>query len=234
MSVEAVLHSHYAHMATELIVGFFALFFVMKIIGKREIKQLTPFDFISSIVLSELLGNALYAPETKLTHILFALGVWTILLLAVEKLGLRYRTVGNYFDGKPSIIIRQGMIDHEEMRNNKLTIHELQSLLRQGGHFSVRDIEYAIFEANGSVSVLPKDHGKPVYLPYTLIADGEVLWENLQEAGLDQTWLEEQLKQAGYQRMDEVFLAEWLPDQGLHLVPKRLQNQASSHTPPLL
>jgi uncharacterized membrane protein YcaP (DUF421 family) len=220
----ALMDSIYTHMALELVIGLFALFAAMKLLGKRKIKQLTPFDFISAIVLSELLGNALYAHETKITHILFALGFWTALLLIIEKLGLRYRMFGNILDGKPSIIIRRGLLDHAEMRRNKLSIHELQSLLRQAGHFSVREIEFAIFENNGAISVLPKSKEQPpkeVHIPYTLIADGELIEENLQEIGLTRQWLEEELKSQGYSTVKDIFLADWVPDDGLYVVPYR-------------
>lgn len=219
------------HIVIELVIGFISLFIITKIIGKRQISQITPFDFISAIVLGELLGNAIYDENIGLIHILSALLLWGILMITVEMITQKSLKSRGLLEGNPSIVIRKGMIDREELRKNRIDINELQNLLRQKDVFSVREVEYGILEADGKITVLKKpeynyptlsDLGlnpKPVYLPVTLISDGEVLLDNLKDSGFNETWLEKQLHMQGFKDVKQVFYAEWKEDEGMHIVP---------------
>ncbi len=214
--------------AIELFFGFIALFIAAKILGKTQISQLTPFDFVSAIVLGELVGNSIYDDEVKIWSILFALTLWTILLYSVEKLTQKVRGVRSILEGNPSIIIRQGQIDREELKSNNLDINQLQQLLRQEKDiFSIREVEYLILEPNGQISVLKKPKydsptiqdlslkQKAVHLPITLISDGHVDFDNLRTAGFDEDWLLKQIKKKDITKFEDVLFAEWKEDEGL-------------------
>lgn len=221
----------FIHIIIELILGFVALFIITKIIGKRQISQITPFDFISAIVLGELLGNAIYDEDIGLIHIISTLFIWGILMLTVEMITQKSLKSRGLLEGKPSIVIRNGMIDRNELRKNRIDINELQNLLRQKDVFSVREVEYGILEADGKVTVLKKPKytqptlddlnlkQKPVYLPVTLISDGEVLWDNLRDSGHNEKWLQNQLNMYNINDVKQVFYAEWMKDEGMHIVP---------------
>ncbi|MFZ5642024.1 MAG: YetF domain-containing protein [Bacillota bacterium] len=218
------------YLTTELIVGFFALFVVVKLVGKTQLSQITPFDFISALVLGELLGNAVYDSEINLSFIIYALFLWAILHIAVENVGQKFIKVRGYTLGNPAIVIRNGMIDREQLKQNKININQLQTLLRQKDTFSVREVEYAILEPNGTLSVLKKSpyqtterkdlniKAKGVYLPFTIISDGTVLWDNLKECGFDKDWLDSQLSGNGIKSPGEVYYAEWLEGDGMYIV----------------
>lgn len=214
----------------EMVVGFFALFFLTKILGKTQLSQLTPFDFISALILGELVGNAMYDPDVHIWMILFAISVWGILMYSLEILTQKSMKFRKILEGSPSIVIRNGTMDRKQMKKNKIDINQLQNLIRQKGYFSIREIDYAILETNGSISVLPKSDNQPVTrqdiklsqeettLPVTLIMDGTILTDNLPTAGVNEEWLLKQLKQQNIHSAKEVFYAEWKKDEGLFVM----------------
>lgn len=223
---------HILSLTIELIIGFFALLIITKVLGKKQINQITPFDFISALVLGELLGNAIYDEKINIVFILYAMVLWACLMYIVEILTQKFKGTRAFFEGKPTILIRKGQIDYRELKKERLDINELLSMLRQKDIFSVREVEYAILEPGGLISVLKKSKyesptrqdlnliEKPVYLSVTLIADGEILWENLEESGYDEKWLKNQIKMQGVDKIKDVFYAEWKEDEGIYVVPK--------------
>ncbi len=211
----------------ELVIGFIALLIATKILGKTQISQLTPFDFISAIVLGELLGNSVYDHEIYIWNILIALSIWTLLIFIVERLTQKFRGVRSTFEGNPSIIIRKGHIDRDELKSNHLDINQLQQMLRQQKDiFSIREVEYLILEPNGLISVIRKPKyssptiddlklkQKAVYLPITIISDGIVDQDNLKQAGFDENWLFNQLEKKKISKAEDVLYAEWSEDEG--------------------
>lgn len=219
----------FAYLTLELVVGFFLLFLIVKISGKKVINQMTPFTFVAAIILSELLGNAVYDEKIGLKYIIYSMVVWGCLLLAVEFLSQKFLPVRGVVEGKPAALIRDGVIDREELKKNKINLNELQSMLRQSNTFSLREVAYCYLESNGTISVLKKSQyqnivqedmnlpQKQVYVPVTIIRDGEVLWDEIRELGFDEQWLKEQLKAHQVSKYEDVFVAEWLNGDGLYL-----------------
>jgi uncharacterized membrane protein YcaP (DUF421 family) len=236
-----VLITNLLNMTAELVIGLTALFLVTKVLGTTQISQITPFHFVSALVLGELLGNAIYERETGLVYVLVALTVWTALLLTIEWTSRRFLGTRGFLQGKPAILIRKGKLDRDELSRSRMNIHELQGLLRKQGVFSVREAAYAILESDGSISVLrtpesnvptKQDLQLPcpdVYLPVTLIVDGEVLRDNLKEARLSEQWLMEQLQAYGDANTRTIFYAEW--QQGKGLLVQR-QGRSEADVPP--
>ncbi|WP_445487896.1 YetF domain-containing protein [Niallia sp. 03133] len=211
----------------ELLVGFIALLVATKILGKTQISQLTPFDFISAIVMGELVGNSIYDPKIKIWSILYAVSLWTILIYSIEILTNKFRGTRNILEGNPSIIIRKGHIDRQQLSANKMDINELQQILRQEKDiFSIREVEYAILEPNGKISAIKKSKyasptiedlslkQKAVYMPISLITDGHVDKDNLKQTGFDENWLLKQLIKRNITRFEDVLYADWKEDEG--------------------
>ncbi|AZV42668.1 membrane protein [Peribacillus asahii] len=144
------------HLTIELIAGFFLLFIIIKFVGKKIINQITPFTFISAIVLGELLGNALYDHQIGILYVIYSMVLWGILLFIVEYLGQKSLWFRGLFEGKPSALIKNRVVDREELRKNRMNINQLQSLLRQSETFSIREVAFCYLEANGSISILKK------------------------------------------------------------------------------
>ena len=204
---------------------------VTNVLGKTQISQLTPFHFISALVLGELLGNAVYDKDISIKHVLYALTLWGGLLFLVELLTKKIKKTRDFFQGNPSILIRQGRIDYQELKKNRMDLNELLSLMRQKDVFSVREIEYAVLELGGSLSILKKSNydqpdrqdlqlpEKPVYLPIALVMDGEIIKDNLANYDLDHAWLMGQLRINGISDVKEVLYAEWQKNEGIFVIP---------------
>ncbi|WP_226670714.1 YetF domain-containing protein [Metabacillus litoralis] len=220
---------HFGQITIELIFGFFALFLITKVLGKTQITQITTFDFISALVLGELVGNAIFDDKVGISRIIYAVIIWGLLIYILEIITQKWSRSRGVLEGKPSIIIKKGEILRESLKKSKLDINQLQHLVRSKGVFSIRELEYAVLETDGTVSVLKKAkyetptkndlnvNLEDVNIPITLITDGIVLKENLIDAGFNFTWLEQQLKQQNIMHSKEVFFAEWLEGDGLYI-----------------
>lgn len=220
-----------SYLTIELIVGFFFLFIMVKFLGKKIINQISPFTFIASIVLGELLGNALYDHKIGVFYIVYSMTIWGGLLFSVEYLGQKFLTFRGVFEGKPSALIKNGIVDREALRKNRMNINQLQSLLRQSETFSLREVAFCYLEANGSISILKKSKyqkttqedfnmtSKVVSVPVTLIRDGKVLWDEIIDLGFNEFWLKSQLNTQNIADYKDVFIAEWLEGDGLFVQP---------------
>jgi uncharacterized membrane protein YcaP (DUF421 family) len=205
----------------ELISGLIFLFIIIQFLGKSHFSQLTPFDFISALILGELVGNAIFDDKTKIYHIAVATLTWGILIYSLEKITQKFKRARKLLEGDPNIVIHKGKIKYEVLKKINLDLNQLKSLIRQQGYFSIQEVEYAIMETNGTISVLPKSEStipkrnelnlpsQPVQLPITIIMDGEIVYNNLKEAGLDENWLIDQLAMQNISNYQHVLYAEW-------------------------
>lgn len=219
----------YLHIISVLVIGYIFLFVMAKLLGKTQITQITPFDFISAIVLGELVGNALYDEKIGILEMFFAVAVWGILIYATETLTQKFKRARKLLEGEPSIVIKKGKIIYEELKKNHLDLNQLQHLLRSKDVFSIQECEYAILETDGTISALKKpmyasptiqDLSLPlntVELPVTVILDGEVVWDNLKSIGWDETKLNNEIKANGVVSIKNVFYAEWKKGEPLHV-----------------
>lgn len=212
-----------------MFMGLVLMFLITRILGKTQISQITPFDFISSIVMGELFVHAVFEEKAGLGMLMYPLILWGALVFIFEWVAEKNLFLRGFFEGKPSIIIWEGQIDRKQLKRNKLNLDQLLNLLRQKDVFFLNEVKYGILEMNGSLSVLRysldasptrkdlKLQDNPVTLSVTLISDGKVLLDNLQACGKALPWLEEQLKIQGITNCRDVFYAEWNQDQGLYI-----------------
>lgn len=219
----------YQGIFVELVIGYIALFITVKCLGKTQISQITPFDFISSLVLGDLVSSAIFDEQAGLLKILFAIGIWGALIFVTEIATQKSLLLRYLFEGRPSIIINRGELNWKEMKKNRLDVDQLLQLLRAKNVFSMAEVEYAIFENNGGLSVLRKaDSDQPTckdlhiehenrVLPITIISDGKVLVKNLQKAGLNEIWLKKQLEMLEIKHPKEICYAEWEKDKPLYI-----------------
>ncbi|CAI6030331.1 DUF421 domain-containing protein [Cohnella sp. JJ-181] len=215
--------------AIKLTIAIVGLWVMTRLLGKKEISQLTAFDFVSSLMLSELVGNTIYDKDVKLGHLLFALALWTCLSLGLEKLSLLFPRLGRLASGKPDLIIHNRKILYGAMRRNNLDFDQLHAMLRQNGVFALSQVEYAVLETNGSLSVMltsdvedetRKDLQPPsaeVVLPVALIVNGRIDAEGLRDLGKDGGWLVGEMLNQGVEDVKKVLYAEWSNGDGLHI-----------------
>lgn len=218
-------------MLYETIFGFFALFLLTKILGKTQISQLTAFDFIAALVLGELVGNALFDEKAGILDIGYVIILWGSLLYLVEMITQKFKRSRHLLEGKPSFVIHKGKIIYEEMRKNKIDIGELQHLLRMKDVFAIQDVEFAIMETNGDVTVLRKSAAQTPtrkdlnvapsepQIAATVISDGEMIKDNLSEFDLSEEWLGKEINRQGFDSVKEIFYGEYLKDTKLFLLP---------------
>ncbi|MFZ5639611.1 MAG: DUF421 domain-containing protein [Bacillota bacterium] len=198
---------------------YITLLIVMRVMGKREVGQLSPFDLVVAIVIAEL--AALPMSEK---HISLFQGIIPILTLMVAEVILSWICLKSIvarklISGKPSIIVVNGKIDEAQMRRSRYNIHDLLTQLRDKGFANISDVEFAILETSGRLSVIPKSQKRQVTpedlhlaTPYEglsvpLIIDGKVFSENLEKTGLTEKWLEAELKKKGINSAEDVLFA---------------------------
>src|SRR5699024_2140374 len=143
-------------MLYETVFGILALFVLTKVLGKTQISQLTPFDFMAAIVLGELVGNALFDKKAGILEIGYVILLWWTLLFIIYMITQKFKGSRFVLEGKPALVIHKGELIYEEMRKNKIVINELQQLLRMKDVFALQVVEYAVLETNGELSVLKK------------------------------------------------------------------------------
>ncbi|AIQ48048.1 hypothetical protein R70723_20665 [Paenibacillus sp. FSL R7-0273] len=210
----------YGLILVKLIAGFIGLWAMTRLLGKKEITALTPFDFISAVILGDLVGDTIYEKEHTVLMLIFTLTVWTLLSVTFEKITLHFPRLRKPLEGEPEILIRDGKLDLARLRKNNLDLEQLQMMLRAKDTFSVSEVAYAIYETNGSLSILKKAQYEPAtredllvpvpdsVLPVSIIEDGIVQRETLSKLGHDEEWLSKELRKLGYAGPQSVAYAE--------------------------
>ncbi len=194
-----------------------ALFIIAKVMGHKQMAQLDLFDYVTGITIGSIaaeLATELEEPWKPLIAMVIY-GVISVGLSMVTNTSLRAR---KFINGTPTIIMNDGKIYRENMKKAKLDLTEFMVMCRQEGYFNLGDIQTAIFEYNGRLTILPVSDKRPltpkdmnITLPKEdisseVIMDGRVLGENLQRLGLDETWLQKQLKEQKYHSAKDIYL----------------------------
>lgn len=194
-----------------------ALFIITKLMGHKQVAQLDFFDYICGITIGSVaaeLATELEEPWKPLVSLVLYGGVSILLSLLTHKCPRTRK----YINGSPSILMCNGQIYRENLKKAKLDLSEFLLLCREQGYFELNDIQTAIFEPNGKLSVLPVSAKapltpsdmnlptKPAQIGIEFIMDGRVMGENLKRAGRDENWLNKQLKEQGYGSAKEILL----------------------------
>jgi uncharacterized membrane protein YcaP (DUF421 family) len=201
------------------LVLYIVVIIVMRIMGKRQIGQLQPFELAVAIMISEL--AAVPMQNTGIPLINGIIPILTLLLaqISISFLALKSTKARGLICGKPSILIENGKINEEVMRKEMYTLNDLLEQLRNKDTANISDVEFAILETNGQLSVIPKSQKRSVSpedlhlpthyegLPLDLVVDGEVNHKNLKKAKLDEQWLKQELARRGISNSREILFA---------------------------
>ncbi|SHI92572.1 YetF domain-containing protein [Thermoclostridium caenicola] len=191
----------------------------MRLMGKRQIGQLQPFEFAVAVMISELAALPLTEDDRKLHHALIPIAVLVTCQLLISYISIKGVRIRGYICGKPTVVIRNGRMLEKTMRKEMCTINELLEQLRFHSVQNVSDVEYAILETNGQLSVILKSQKRPVtpedlkietkYEGCTidLIIDGILMEETMKKMNIDKNWLDQQLKERGISDYRMVFYA---------------------------
>lgn len=187
------------------IILYILVLLVMRCMGKREIGQLQPFELAISIMIADLATIPMSELGTPIFYGVVPILALLLMHLLISFINLKSIKFREFICGKPSILIYRGKIDENVMKKENFTINELQERLRGNNIFDLGDVEYAILETSGQITVIPKPDKRGVTLedmnikgeylgiPYDLIVDGVIQEENLQKISKDKEWLKKQV-----------------------------------------
>ena len=194
-----------------------ALFVIAKMMGHKQVAQLDFFDYISGITIGSIAAEL--ATELQEPHKpLIALAIYGLVSLLLNLLAHKLPKTRKYINGTPTILMSDGRLYRQNLKQAKLDLSEFMLLCREQGYFDLDEIQTAIFEHNGKLSILPKAANRPAtpqdlkitakatHIGVEVIMDGQVMGENLSRMGRDTAWLEKQLELQGYQNAKEIFL----------------------------
>lgn len=195
------------------------LFILTRILGKKQISQLSYFEYITGITLGELAGFISTDMESNYFLGVIALFVWFLVPFLLEMTTLKSKILRAWFDGKGTILIKNGKILEDNLKKERYTANELMEQLRLKNAFKVQDVEFAILEANGDISVMLKKENQPLTPkdlmlktypekePQVVIIDGNIERESLANSGFSPEWLMTELEKIGVP-LNNVFLAQ--------------------------
>lgn len=209
---------------------FLVLLILTRLLGKKQMSQLTFFNYITGITVGSIAANVVSESNQPFIDEFIGLVWWCMLTFLSGYIGLKSGTLRRIIDGQPTILIKKGRIIRNALKSTRLNLDDLSMMLRKQNVFSVVDVEYAILEPNGNLSVMKKQSQQQVtksdmkilssplkYLPSEIIADGKIIYHNLKELNLDENWLNTQLKMQNVSSVDDVFYAEVQSDGTLFL-----------------
>ena len=201
-----------------------SLFIITKIMGHKQVAQLDFFDYVSGITIGSI-GAELATELEKPYKPLIALAIYGLASLLLNLLAHKIPRTRKYINGTPTILMNDGNLYRKNLKKAKLDLSEFMLLCREQGYFDLDEIQTAIFEHNGKLSILPKAANRPAtpddlkitakatHIGVEVIMDGRVMGENLSRMGRDVNWLTKQLNIQGYKDAKEIFLGIYRPEE---------------------
>ena len=191
------------------IIIYIIVLIVMRLMGKREIGQLQPFELAISIMIADLASLPMTETGVPISNGIIPILGLLVMHLTISMLNMKSTKAREIICGKPSILIFRGKVDQKVLKKERFTINELEERLRDNNIFNIGDVEYAVLETSGQVTVIPKPNKRPATpedfniepkyegIPYDLVVDGKVMYENLEKLGKNFVWLQKQTEKFG-------------------------------------
>ncbi|MUK90261.1 DUF421 domain-containing protein [Ornithinibacillus sp. L9] len=195
------------------------LFFMTKWLGTKQLSQLNIFEYISGVVLGGIVAIHVSTLDSPIYFALIAMFIWFMITYLVELLSLKSKSFRNFAQGKGTVVIQNGKIMEDNLKKEHFSTDDLLESLREKNIFKVADVEFALLEPTGKLSVLPKKENQPLTSkdlniklaperePQTVIMDGKVLLEPLANLSLNTNWLETELDKLNVS-IENVFLGQ--------------------------
>ena len=220
-------------LSLRLILSFVVLLTFTRLMGRKEISQMTFFNFVSAIALGTLGASLAVDSTLSVRNGLIALAGWSLFTILMGYWDLKSKSFRNLVEGTPRVVVRKGEVLEGELRKLRLDIDALNVLLRKKNVFSIADVDYAIMETDGTLSVMKKEGKQAVTksdrlnpsfttshvipIPTALIEDGKIIDKNIEALPIDVQWLNQQLNTKGIHSLSDVFYAEMQKDGTLHV-----------------
>jgi len=201
-----------------VLLGFAALLFLIRIIGNKQLGQMNVFTYISGIVIGSMVADTVLHEDLSIWKTIIGISGWVALLFLVEIVSLKNIKARELLDGQPVILIKKGRIVYDALKKERMNIDDLTMMLRTNMAFSILDVDYAILESNGDLSILKKQNKdnvtkedlnlvlkKKEYFPTSLIMDGKIITKNLIELDLSKDRLTAVIKQLEIEYHDVLY-----------------------------
>jgi len=211
------------------IIGFFSLLIFARILGKQQISQLTFFDYVLGITIGSVAASLTTDLSSRAWPHWIGLLTWASLGYLMEFITKKWRYASKYIEGEPAIVIMNGKIMEDTLRKMKYKASDIMELLRNKSVFDLTQVDFAIIEPNGQISVLKKAEYEPLTakdmmvakasagISTELIYDGKLIEENLKQLNKDKSWIMDELKKQDINDTSEVFLATLNPAGSLYI-----------------
>ncbi|AQS53623.1 hypothetical protein BW727_101256 [Jeotgalibaca dankookensis] len=207
----------FALIALKLLFGFLGLLLVVRLLGKKSMSEITPFDLIYTLVLGGILEESIYDDAVNTGHLLFAIGLWAIMIYLIEQFVQKNDKVNKWVKGEPAVLIRNSKLNVKEITKNHIEMEQLRAMLRQEQCFSLENAKHVILETAGQISVIAKSEEDKT-MTLLLVDEGKIKNKVLQTNNLDDSWLRKKLQEEGYTNLKEIIYAEWSQEKGFYVI----------------
>lgn len=208
----------YIEIVIRSILSLTSLFFITKLLGKKQVSQLSLFDYVIGISIGNLAAEMSINIEINYLHGLLSMITFGLIAFFISYITMKSIYLRRFFIGVPTLLMQNGKILEKNLKNVKFDVNDLLEECRSAGYFDLNEIEYAVMEVNGTLSVLPKSENKPVTLKdmnlksnksslcANIIIDGHIMKNNLKNMNKEESWLEKELKVKGV-KLENILLA---------------------------
>ena len=217
------------------IIIYIIVLIVMRLMGKREIGQMQPFELAISIMIADLASIPMADIGIPISNGIIPILGLLVMHLIISILNIKSSKIREFICGKPTILIYKGRIDEQKMKKERFTLNELEEKLRSSNVMNLGDVEFAILETSGDISVIQKPNKRnttpedfnimPDYegISYNLVIDGKIMTENLKKIGKNYDWLQKQTQK--FQIMPEEALIVTMNEKGNIYCQKKLTSK---------
>ncbi|HPF83152.1 MAG TPA: DUF421 domain-containing protein [Bacilli bacterium] len=200
------------------LISLVVLFLITKLIGKKQVSQLSLFDYVIGISIGNFAAEMTINLDSNELNGILAVVIFGVIAFLVSILTMKSMTLRRFFSGTPTLLIQNGKIMKKGLKKVKFDINDLLEVARCNGYFDISEIEFALMEANGEVSFLPKTINRPITikdmklkpnkdsLVANVIIDKKIMLNNLKNMGKDITWIEHELSVSG-SKLEDILLA---------------------------
>lgn len=187
---------------------YFLIILIFRLMGKREIGELSILDLVVFIMIAEMAVTAIEDPNDPLIHTVVPMLLLMTIQISLAFLSLKNQKIRHILDGKPTIIINRGKVDEHAMKTQRYNFDDLMTQLRDKNINNLADVEFAILEPSGKLSVIEKQkkNKKQPELQLPLIVDGLIQEENLSTINKNNLWLRQELRKLGYKDTKQISL----------------------------
>lgn len=215
--------------AIRTLVMYLILLLAVRIMGKSELSKMSPFQLVIIFMIAELAAIPIDSADASLINGIIAITTLMFLQVLISFLSIKNESFKNFISGKPTMLIEKGKLNIKELARQRISCTDLLEQLRLENCPSISDVDYAILESNGQLSVIPKAKARPVspkdmnlavsdgVLPAIVVSDGNIYERNLLLAGIDMINFEKKLKSVNISSVNDIFLAFCDSEKKIHI-----------------